>query len=113
MSHTRQDKRDPFLGTYFLERDFARHYARDHIRNDPLLSPLYADFTGLPPLLVQVGSREVLLDDSREFAKRAEAANVSITLSIWTGMWHAWPQIPFVPESRQALQEAGQWLDHS
>ncbi|ENX34770.1 hypothetical protein F889_01407 [Acinetobacter colistiniresistens] len=113
LSHTRQDKRDPFLGTYFLERDFARHYARDHIRSDPLLSPLYADFTGLPPLLVQVGSREVLLDDSREFAKRAQAAHVSITLSIWTGMWHAWPQIPFVPESRQALQEAGQWLDHS
>ncbi|OTG84925.1 alpha/beta hydrolase [Acinetobacter sp. ANC 4648] len=110
LSHKKQDHRDPFLGTYFLERDFARHYVGDADRKDPFISPLFADFTGLPPFYVQVGSKEVLLDDSREFIKRAKEYGVDATLDIWTGMWHAWPIVPFVPESKQARIKAGRWL---
>jgi epsilon-lactone hydrolase len=109
-SHERQDSRDPFLGTWFLERDFARHYAGATPRNHPLMSPLYADLEGLPPFLVQVGSREVLLDDSRHFVTRARAAGVDVTLEVWRGLWHAWPQVPFVPESLAARRQAGEWL---
>lgn len=49
------DHCDPFLGTYLLERDFARHYAVTIDRKNPLLLPLFADFTDLPPFYVQVG----------------------------------------------------------
>lgn len=110
LSHKKQDHRDPFLGTYFLERDFARHYVGNADRKDPFISPLFADFKDLPPFYVQVGSKEVLLDDSREFIKRAKEHGVDATLDIWTGMWHAWPIVPFVPESKKARIKAGQWL---
>ena len=110
LSHQKQDRRDPFLGTYLLERDFARHYVGEMDRKNPLISPLFADFTGLTPFYVQVGSKEVLLDDSREFVKRAKAHGVDATLDIWTSMWHAWPIVPFVPESKKARIKAGQWL---
>lgn len=109
-SHKKQDHRDPFLGTYFLERDFAQHYIADQDRKNPLISPLFADFTGLPPFYVQVGSKEVLLDDSREFARKAKLQGVDVELDIWTGMWHAWTIVPFVPESKTALKKAGDWL---
>ena len=109
-SHEKQDHRDPFLGTYFLERDFARHYVQERDRKSPQISPLFADFTGLPPFYVQVGSKEVLLDDSREFARKAKLQGVDVQLDIWTGMWHAWTVVPFVPESKTALKKAGYWL---
>jgi acetyl esterase/lipase len=109
-SHDRQDHRDPFLGTFFLERDFARHYAGQTPRKHPLLSPLHADLHDLPPFLVQVGTREVLLDDSRHFVQRLNAAGGRATLDVWRGLWHAWPQVPLVPESRQAMAKAGDWL---
>lgn len=110
MSHKKQDHRDPFLGTYFLERDFAQRYVAHQNRLNPLISPIFADFKGLPPFYVQVGSREVLLDDSREFARKAKTVGVDVDLDVWQGMWHAWTMVPFVPESRQALKKAGHWL---
>lgn len=109
-SHDRQDRRDPFLGTFFLERDFARHYAGQTPRKQPLLSPLHADLHDLPPFLVQVGTREVLLDDSRHFVQRVRLAGGQASLDVWRGLWHAWPQVPLIPESRQALARAGDWL---
>jgi monoterpene epsilon-lactone hydrolase len=54
----------------------------------PLASPMYADLAGLPPLLVHVGSDEVLLDDSTRLAERATAAGVNVDLKVWDGMWH-------------------------
>jgi len=55
---------------------------------EPLASPLYADLRGLPPLLIQVGDRETILDDSRGLAERARATGVDTTLEIWDGMIH-------------------------
>ena len=60
-------------------------------RNDPRLSPLYADLNGLPPTLIQIGSAETLLDDAVRFAAAAGEADVSATLEIWPHMIHAWP----------------------
>jgi acetyl esterase/lipase len=70
----------------------------------PLISPLYADLKGLPPLFIQVGTDEILLDDAVRFAERAKAAGVDVTLEVWQGMWHVW-QIcaPFMPEAQQAI----------
>ena len=72
---------------------------------DPLASPLYADLAGLPPLLIQVGDRETVLDDSVMFAERARAAGVEVELQIWDGMIHVFQM--FGAE----LAEAGRAID--
>lgn len=56
----------------------------------PYISPLYGDFTDFPPVLIHVGSDEVLLDDSRELAIRMEAQGVTVDIDIYDGMWHVW-----------------------
>lgn len=104
-------KRDPLLNRFFLERDFIPHYIGKHSAHDPLISPLHADLTGLPPFYVQVGSKEILLDDSRNFAKLAAAAGVQVKLEIERGMFHVWPQISFLPESKLARLRAARWLN--
>jgi acetyl esterase/lipase len=74
----------------------------------PLASPLYADLRGLPPMLVQAGGDEILLDDSIQLADRARAAGVPVTLYIGEGMWHNWhmmaASMPF-PEGQVALDQ--------
>jgi epsilon-lactone hydrolase len=73
----------------------------------PLASPLYADLSGLPPVLVQVSDREILLDDSTRLAEKIRAAGGQVELSIWPNLPHVW-QISqsFLPEARQALGQA-------
>jgi acetyl esterase/lipase len=74
---------------------------------NPLASPLYGDFLHLPPLLIQVGDTEILLDDSTRLATAARAAGVPVNLKIWPNMPHVWQvsQV-FLPEARAALNEA-------
>ncbi len=70
----------------------------------PLASPLYADLAGLPPMLILVGTSEVLLDDSTRIAERARAAGVEVDLQIWDEMIHIWPYFAdLIPEGRQAI----------
>lgn len=109
----KRDKRDPFLSSTMLEKDFARHYAGETAREHPLLSPLFADLHDLPPTLVHVGSREVLLDDSRRFAEKARQQDVDVTLEVHTGLWHAWPVFQTAPECIAAIRHAGEWLAQS
>ena len=89
----------------------AAYYIGDADPAHPHLSPLYGDFSGLPPLLIQAGSTEVLLDDARRVAERARAAGVAVEIEIWPKMphvWHLWA--PFVPEANQALERAAQFV---
>jgi acetyl esterase/lipase len=86
------------LGTY------AGYYAGPVKRTEPLLSPLYADWTGLPPLLIQVGSNEILLDDAVRSAAKARAAGVEVTLETWEDMFHVFHMLPFLPETKRALE---------
>ncbi len=83
--------------------DFARLYAGEHDLNHPLISPLFADLTGLPPLLIQVGTDEILLDDSHRLAKLADEAGVKIQLDIFDGMIHVFHMFPFFKEAGQAF----------
>jgi acetyl esterase/lipase len=89
----------------------ARYYLGDTDPRNPLASPLYADLTGLPPLLIHVGEDEVLLDDSTRLAERARAAGVRVELKIWPVVPHAWQLVPhLVPEARQSLRESAAFL---
>ncbi|MES2698843.1 MAG: alpha/beta hydrolase [Pseudomonadota bacterium] len=77
----------------------------------PLASPVNADLAGLPPLLVQVGSAEILLGDSLLIADRAGQAGTHVQLEVWPDMIHVWHSFHFMlPEGRQALDAAGQFL---
>jgi len=80
-------------------------YVGDTPRDDPLLSPIFADFDGFPPLLIQVGSREVLLSDAFLLARRARSDGVDVVLDVWDGMWHVWQDTPGLPEAEQACAE--------
>ena len=98
-----------------LQKDVLHEWASCYIGmenpENPLISPIYADFHGFPPLLIQVGSEEMLLDDARILAERAAAADVEVTLKVWEGMWHDWPVLgDLVPESRQAFEEFAQFV---
>ncbi|MGZ9073892.1 MAG: alpha/beta hydrolase, partial [Rhodoplanes sp.] len=80
-------------------------------RKDPRFSVLYADLQGLPPMLIQVGSAETLLDDATRFAGAAGSADVSVTLEIWPHMIHAWQLWNARLEpGRRALVSAGAFL---
>ncbi len=104
------DGADPMFAGAALGRA-ARLYIGDASPTDPYLSPLYADPAGLPPLLIQAGSTEVLLDDSRRFAERARAAGVEVDLQVWPRMPHVWQMaVPFMPEARRALDDAAAFV---
>ncbi len=94
-----------------LPASAASYYLGDTDPRNPLASPLYADLSGLPPLLVHVGADEVLRDDSTRLAERARAADVPVELKIWPVVPHAWQIAPhLIPEARQSLREAGVFL---
>ena len=86
----------------------ARCYLAGADPRTPYASPLYGDPTGLPPTLIQVGSDEILLDDSVRMAERMRAAGCEVELEIWPRMPHAW-QIwaRLVPEARAAIERIG------
>jgi epsilon-lactone hydrolase len=102
---------DPLIQKGYLE-ELAKAFAPAGMdRKDPRLSPLYADLKGLPPLLIQIGSAETLLDDAVRLASTAAAADVSTTLEIWPHMIHAWPLWNARLElGRRALAHAGAFL---
>jgi acetyl esterase/lipase len=77
----------------------------------PLASPVRADVSGLPPMLIQVGSEEVLLSDSTTFANNAAMTGIDVSLRVWAGMPHAWPLFhPFLRAGLPAIDETGAWM---
>ena len=89
----------------------ARAYLKGADARDPRASPIFANLHGLPPLLVQVGDLEVVLDDSRDFAAAASAAGVSVTLEVHERMIHVFQQFAAdVPEAAQAIATIGTFL---
>ena len=100
---------DPMIELEGL-RDMGRLYAGEDLRN-PLAAPLYGDYAGLPPLLIQVGTRELLLDDSTRVAEKAEQVGVEVSLEIEPGLIHVWQALgPDVPESITAVNSIGEFI---
>lgn len=101
---------DPIVQRESLQR-MADAYLGAADPKTALASPLFADLTRLPPLLVHVGTAEILLDDSTRFAEGARAADVDVTLEVWDDMVHVWHAFAFLlPEARQAIERIGAFL---
>lgn len=102
---------DPLLQAEWLQ-EAAPLYGGDMDLADPRVSPLFGDFDGFPPTLIQTGSDEVLLDDTTRLFDRLDAAHVDVACEVWTGLWHVFPIFqPLVPEGRAANRRARKWLD--
>jgi len=102
---------DPLIHKQYLIELADAYLPAGMDRKDPRVSPLYADLKGFPPVLIQVGSAETLLDDATRFAAVAGAADVRVTLEIWPQMIHAWPLWNARLEpGRRALASAGAFI---
>jgi monoterpene epsilon-lactone hydrolase len=90
---------------------YARCFARDDQLRDPLASPIHADLRGLPPLLVQAGGAETLLDDARGISARAREAGVDVTLEVEPEMIHVWHMFaPLDPRGQKAIDRVGAFI---
>lgn len=100
--------RDPFFSNTKRLEECALYYAGTRTVREPEISPLFADLQGLPTIFIQVGSDEILLSDSEEFAQEARRVGVDVQLEIWPGMWHVWQGFcDLMPESRDAIKRIG------
>jgi monoterpene epsilon-lactone hydrolase len=89
-------------------------YITDHDPHEPLISPLYADLHGLPPILIHVGDHEILLDDAKRFGERAREAGVEANVVIWPGMFHVFQiYTPILPEARLAVRQIADFVSSS
>lgn len=109
-SMTSKADADPMVQRDGLSK-MAAMYLNGQSARTPLASPLYADLHGLPPLLIQVGTAETLLDDSTRLAERARAAGVQTTLEPWDDMIHVWQAFAaLLPEGQEAIERIGEFV---
>ncbi len=108
---TTKDAVDPIIHKTYLYELADAYLPSGMDRKDPRVSPLYADLKGFPPILIQIGSNETLLDDATRFASAAGAADVPVTLEIWAHMIHAWHLWnAHLEPGRRALASAGAFV---
>ena len=93
-SHGTRADIDPVLNAAYLQ-EMVTNYAKEQDLTDPYISPLFGDYEGFPPVYIQVGNNEVLLDDSVMLYKKLLKANVSVKLDVFKGMWHVFQMSPF------------------
>lgn len=105
-------EKDPLFGNTRDSLIYNKDYVQDEDTTNPYISPLYGNFTGFPPMLIQVGSYEMLLSDSVLVAEKAKRAGVKVRLSVYEGMFHVFQMaLLLIPESKQAWKEVGKFLD--
>jgi len=109
-TYTTLRKLDPIISRErFAEAGLM--YAGQRNPADPMASPIFAETSGLPPLLVQVGGDETMLDDSRIFVERSRASGVEVSFKIYDGMWHVHQSAaPEVPEAIAALNDLAAFI---
>ena len=109
-SFTTNADKDPMVNREGIHR-FAGAYLRGKDPRAPLASPIHADLSGLPPLLLHVGSIECLVSDTTVLAERAKEAGVEVEVEIWDDMPHVWHQFAAVlPEGQQAIKRVGEFI---
>ena len=110
-SYTRVGTRDPMITRAGIDGVAAAYLGGQP--DNPITSPVRADPSGLPPMLIHVGSEEVLLSDSTTFATNAAMTGIDVTLHVAAGMPHAWPLFHFyLPAGLDAIGEAAEWMKH-
>ena len=92
-THQTRAEVDPVLDAAYLDR-MIKGYAEEIDLKDPMISPLFGDFTGFPPTYIQVGDNEILLSDSTMLHKKMVQENVSVKLDVFKGMWHVFQMSP-------------------
>jgi len=108
-SMTERADQDP-ISTPAMLRQFASDYLAGADPQTPLASPLFASLAGLPPLLVLVGTADLLLSDSERLAAAAVDAGVDVTVRIAEGLPHVYPIMFGTPEAAEATEQIGQFL---
>lgn len=101
--------KDPLLPLKAV-RFYNASYVASHDARDPLISPVYGDWRGLPPLLVHVGEEEMLLEDATRIAEAARAAGVAVRLETYPRMWHVWQLFPALPQAGESLDDIARFL---
>ena len=105
-------EKDPLFGNTKESLIYVNDYAGDHDKMDCYISPLFGDFRGFPPMLIQVGSLEMLLSDSVSVAAKARQQGIRVRLSIYEGMFHVFQMAYLnIPESKKAWAEVGKFID--
>ena len=110
--------------TFFTNKDslltpkfalkMAEYYCNGQDPRSPLISPLYGNLEGLPPLLIHVGADEILLSDATRLKENASSAGVDVNLVVWPHMWHVWHTfVPFLPEANQAVKQIGEFIHNN
>ena len=108
---TTKDAVDPIIHKAYLNELVDVYLAARVERNDPRVSPLFADLNGFPPMLIQVGTAETLLDDAVRLAERARSAGVKVTLDVEEDMIHVWSAFASVlDEGQQAIDRIGEFV---
>jgi monoterpene epsilon-lactone hydrolase len=90
----------------------VKAYANEYPLTHPYISPLFADLHDLLPTFIQIGTEEILFDDSTRLEKKARLAGVDVTMEAWPWMWHVFQAFsPYVSESKQAIERIGEFID--
>ena len=101
---------DPIMHPRCLP-EFVRLYVPEAEIHNPLASPVFGDYAGIPPLLIQVGEHEIIRDDSIQVAARARAGGVAVTLEVWPGMFHVFQSHePLLPEGVEAIEHMAAFM---
>ena len=101
---------DPIMHPRCLPEFVTRYVTGTDVR-DPLVSPVFGDYTGIPPLLIQAGEHEIIRDDSIQVAAKARADGASVTLEVWPGMFHVFQSHdPLLPEGREAIGHIAEFM---
>ncbi|CBL47252.1 Alpha/beta hydrolase [gamma proteobacterium HdN1] len=115
-SHRSKAKVDPLFGKLStqMKDSIADNYIQSHAPDDPMVSPLFADLSGFPRLLLMVGENEVLFDDCIQFGARAREKGVEATVIVWPGMFHLFHLFsPFIPEAQRAVEDIAEFISAS
>ena len=102
-------KKDPILSRKVLERYAGMHVGACDL-NDPLVSPFFADLSGFPPILIHIGSDEILLDEAAAVSNAARAAGVECEFEVWPGMFHVFQMFPLLRQSGAGLDKAARFI---
>lgn len=106
-----ENKKHDTMLEYFDIPAWAKMYYRDYDNKHPLISPLYGELNGLPPLLIQVSEAEILRDDAIRFAWKAHESGVEVELQKWKGLIHVWQMFwQYIPEARDAIKEMAKYM---